>query len=74
MADLKKCDRCGKIFEPMKSVQVPVEFGKRDIFPGYITFLRYSDNGAFNQKDLCSFCVEEFREFMRNGKDRQNDK
>ena len=72
MADLKKCDRCGEIFEPLKSVTLSTNFGNRDILPGLISFARYS-NDTFSQWDLCPHCTEKFKEFMRTGKEKHDD-
>lgn len=73
MADLKRCDRCGEIFEPNKAGTIVTSINNvKNVMPAYISFSRYS-NDHFAQWDLCPKCVARFQDFMRSGKDVEND-
>ena len=74
MADLKRCDRCGEIFEPYKAGKVPEtiigsQYRLKEVFPASISYSRYT-NDHYSQWDICPNCAKEFRDFMRAPKEK----
>lgn len=69
MADAKKCDRCGKLFEPYIKVE-DMRQSKESDNPGYLNILsrkrmlksQYSINKA--SLDLCYDCANSFKHWL----------
>lgn len=68
MANAKKCDRCGKCYDPMDIPSMITHFSNpvlqtpNDVKRGIIT--RYLKDKSLNTLDLCPECTGEFTLFM----------
>ena len=68
MAQVFRCDRCGKIFDMNDSTSQERSNG-RDKIMGVATFVEWLDNKVKNNfYDLCDDCLTEFFEFMETKK------
>lgn len=60
--DVKKCDRCGKIFELKGSEndkeRVLLVFKHKDMYSGY---------KAETKADLCADCAKDLKEWLKGG-------
>ena len=66
MAQAKKCDRCGGLYESK-----PIKYDGGETFNGVALVTRESDNTIHYTtayKDLCPRCVNDFITYLKKGK------
>ena len=60
MSEAKKCDRCGKLYENYRGVEL------NNIGYKY-HYVRLCGNGVFTELDLCEPCMTELANWLREG-------
>ena len=67
MAEARKCDRCGKLYEIYTVIGLPNDLRKVS------TITTGNDNADNESRDLCPECMDEFIEWYKKGQEQENE-